>query len=72
VALTDSIGDRAVQTSEVSKTSEVLGQEGDRSTFLLETPSSEGTILIIGQIALDLAFIGYIWVDVKWQHSLNC
>ena len=29
------------------------------------------TILIIGQIALDLAFIAYIWADVKWQHSLT-
>jgi len=29
------------------------------------------TILIIGQIALDLAFIAYIWADVKWQHSIT-
>jgi len=29
------------------------------------------TILVAGQIALNLAFIGYIWVDVTWQHSLT-
>jgi len=29
------------------------------------------TILVAGQIALNLAFIGYIWVDVKWQHSIT-
>jgi len=29
------------------------------------------TILVAGQIALNLAFIAYIWVDVKWQHSLT-
>ncbi len=29
------------------------------------------TTLIIGQIALDLAFIAYIWADVKWQHSIT-
>jgi hypothetical protein len=28
------------------------------------------TILIIGQIALDLAFISYVWADVQWQHRL--
>ena len=29
------------------------------------------TILVAGQIALNPAFIGYIWADVKWQHSLT-
>lgn len=29
------------------------------------------TILILGQIALDLAFIACIWADVRWQHSLT-
>lgn len=29
------------------------------------------TILIIGQIALDLAFIGYIWAAVKWKHEVT-
>jgi len=29
------------------------------------------TILIIGQIALDLAFIAYVWADVQWQHRLT-
>ena len=29
------------------------------------------TILVAGQIALDLASNAYIWADVKWQHSIT-